>query len=338
MYELHFNLTGKPFQLSPDPDFFYGSRGHKRAMAYLEYGLHQGEGFIVITGEVGAGKTMLARSLLRRIPKDTIHAVQIVSSQLDAEDLLRTVAIGFGLDANAMSKSTLLSQLEQRFQSILSEGKRALLIVDEAQNLSPKAVEELRMLSNFQVENKSLLQSFLIGQPEFREVMQRPEMRQLKQRVTASYHLGPLDPVETKAYIEHRLSRVGWGGTPAFDMQSFAKIAQMTGGIPRRINALCDRLLLACFLGEKSMITASDVDEISTEIADELGTIQLDGRTTQLPPVWQGEAPHQGRQQIGDGVSLVKLEQRLAVVEQTVNLIYANVRGVSSSSSYPTRN
>jgi general secretion pathway protein A len=337
MYESHFGFSGKPFQLSPDPDFFYGSRGHKRAMAYLEYGLHQGEGFIVITGEVGAGKTMLARSLLRRIPKDTIHAVQIVSSQLDAEDLLRTVAIGFGIEANSMSKSALLAQLEHQFQAIMSEGKRALLIVDEAQNLSPKAVEELRMLSNFQVENKSLLQSFLIGQPEFREVMQRPEMRQLKQRVTASYHLGPLDPAETKAYIEHRLTRVGWQGTPTFDMQSFAKIAQMTGGIPRRINALCDRLLLACFLGEKNIVSAVDVDEISTEIADELGTIQLDGRTTQLPPVWKAET-HSSSNGLLDQPSLAKLEQRLAVVEQTVNLIYANIRNNAATNQYPSRN
>jgi general secretion pathway protein A len=334
MYESHFGFSGKPFQLSPDPDFFYGSRGHKRAMAYLEYGLHQGEGFIVITGEVGAGKTMLARSLLRRIPKDTIHAVQIVSSQLDAEDLLRSVALGFGLDSNSMSKSTLLSQLEQQFQMIMAEGKRALLIVDEAQNLSPKAVEELRMLSNFQIENKSLLQSFLIGQPEFREVMQRPEMRQLKQRVTASYHLGPLDPAETKSYVEHRLTRVGWNGTPAFDMQSFAKIAQMTGGIPRRINALCDRLLLACFLGEKNQIGANDVDEISTEIADELGTIQLDGRTTQMPPNWQSPVETQGRFSV-DQPSLAKLEQRLAMVEQTVNLIYSNIRQTAANNPYP---
>jgi general secretion pathway protein A len=336
MYESHFGFSGKPFQLSPDPDFFYGSKGHKRAMAYLEYGLHQGEGFIVITGEVGAGKTMLARSLLRRIPKDTIQAVQIVSSQLDADDLLRSVAIGFGIDANSMSKSALLSNLEQQFQSIASEGKRALLIVDEAQNLSPKAVEELRMLSNFQLENKSLLQSFLIGQPEFREVMQRPEMRQLKQRVTASYHLGPLDPTETKAYIEHRLTRVGWDGRPAFDMQSFAKIAQMTTGIPRRINALCDRLLLACFLGEKNTISAPDVDEISTEIADELGAIQLDGRTTQLPPNWANENLASNRF-TSEQLNLTRVEQRLAVVEQTVNLIYASLRNSSAANSYTPR-
>jgi general secretion pathway protein A len=329
MYESHFGLSSKPFQLSPDPDFFYGSRGHKRAMAYLEYGLHQGEGFIVITGEVGAGKTMLARSLLRRIPKETIHAVQIVSSQLDADDLLRSVAIGFGIDANNLTKSALISQLESQFQAILLDGKRALLIVDEAQNLSPKAVEELRMLSNFQVENKSLLQSFLIGQPEFREVLQRPEMRQLKQRVTASYHLGPLDPTETKAYIEHRLTRVGWSNAPSFDMQAFAKIAQMTTGIPRRINALCDRLMLACFLGEKSTVTATDVDEISTEIADELGTIQLDGRTNQLPPNWQNKSAEL-HSTLQDSSVLTKIEQRLSVIEHTLNITYAHALATSN--------
>jgi general secretion pathway protein A len=337
MYEAHFGFTGKPFQLSPDPDFFFGSRGHKRAMAYLEYGLHQGEGFIVITGEVGAGKTMLARSLLRRIPKESIHAVTIVSSQLDADDLLRSVAIGFGIENSDVSKSTLLARLEAQFQAIFTEGKRALLIVDEAQNLSPRAVEELRMLSNFQSENRSLLQSFLIGQPEFREVMQRPEMRQLKQRVTASYHLGPLDPAETKAYIEHRLNQVGWHGVPSFDMQSFAKIAQMTNGIPRRINALCDRLLLASFLGEKNNLGASDVDEISTEIADELGTIQLSARDSKLPPAWQAEQ-HNLSKQIQEPEALAKLEQRLAIIEHTVNLIYANVRQGNLTNSMPSRN
>jgi general secretion pathway protein A len=336
MYEAHFGFSGKPFQLSPDPDFFYGSRGHKRAMAYLEYGLHQGEGFIVITGEVGAGKTMLARSLLRRIPKDSIHAVQIVSSQLDAEDLLRSVAIGFGIDASSSSKSSLISQLELQFQAIVSEGKRALLIVDEAQNLSPRAVEELRMLSNFQLENKSLLQSFLIGQPEFREVLQRPEMRQLKQRVTASYHLGPLDPAETKAYIEHRLQTVGWQGKPGFDIPAFSKIAQMTGGIPRRINALCDRLMLACFLGDKSVISVADVDEISNEISDELGSIQLDGRPSSLPPNWQAKAEYPQKQDIDNSI-LTQLDKRLAMVEQTVNLIYANSRHSTAAAKYSSQ-
>ena len=146
MYEAFFRLTGKPFQLNPDPDFFYGSRGHRRAMAYLEYGLHQGEGFIVITGEVGAGKTTLVRNLLRRVPSDSVQAAQIVSTQVGADDLLRLVAGSFQLYVAGLDKSSLLQRLEEHFRAMHRTGRRALLVVDEAQNLSPRAVEELKAL------------------------------------------------------------------------------------------------------------------------------------------------------------------------------------------------
>ncbi|MCX7201134.1 MAG: XrtA-associated ATPase [Burkholderiales bacterium] len=271
MYESHFGFTAKPFQLNPDPNFFFGSRGHKRALAYLEYGLHQGEGFIVITGEVGAGKTTLVRGLLRRIHNDSIVPVQIVSTQVDSDDLLRLVASAFGLRAEGEDKATLLTRLEQYFQSLHTDGKRALLIVDEAQNLSPRAVEELRMLSNFQVGTRSLVQSFLVGQPEFRGIMQRPEMRQLKQRVIASYHLGPLDEEETQHYIEHRLRHVGWKENPQFETAAFGSIHGKTGGVPRRINTLCDRLLLAVYLAEKMTVTVDDAESVAKELAEELG-------------------------------------------------------------------
>lgn len=271
MYESHFGFTSKPFQLNPDPDFFFGSRGHKRALAYLEYGLHQGEGFIVITGEVGAGKTTLVRGLLRRIHNDSIVPVQIVSTQVDSDDLLRLVANAFGLRSEGEDKATLLTRLEQHFQGLHADGKRALLIVDEAQNLSPRAVEELRMLSNFQVGTRSLVQSFLVGQPEFRGIMQRPEMRQLKQRVIASYHLGPLDEEETQHYIEHRLRHVGWQDNPQFEASAFKTVHNTTGGVPRRINTLCDRLLLAAFLGEKRAVMSEDVEAVAKELSDELG-------------------------------------------------------------------
>jgi putative secretion ATPase (PEP-CTERM system associated) len=278
MYESHFGLSAKPFQLNPDPDFFFGSRGHKRAMAYLEYGLHQGEGFIVITGEVGAGKTTLLRGLLRRIPADTIVPVQIVSTQVDSDDLLRLVATAFGLPAGGEDKATLLTRLQQHLEGLHAGGRRALLIVDEAQNLSPRAVEELRMLSNFQVGTRSLVQSFLVGQPEFRAIMQRPEMRQLKQRVIASYHLGPLDAEETRHYIEHRLRHVGWVERPGFESSAFNAIHSATEGIPRRINTLCDRLLLAAFLGEKAQITETDVATVAREQQQELGGEEPAGR------------------------------------------------------------
>lgn len=271
MYESHFHLSGKPFQLNPDPDFFFGSRGHKRAMAYLEYGLHQGEGFIVITGEVGAGKTTLVRNLLRRMPRSSVVPVQIVSTQLDADDMLRVVAGSFGIQTPGLGKSDLLLRLEQHLLALHRDGKRALLVIDEAQNLTPRAVEELRMLSNFQVDTRSLLQSFLVGQPEFREIMQRPEMRQLKQRIIASYHLGPLDRAETQLYIEHRLRHVGWKHDPAFEDGAFDRIFAFTEGMPRRINTLCDRLMLGAFLSERHAVSGNDVDEAAREIVDELG-------------------------------------------------------------------
>ncbi len=286
MYETYYGLSGKPFQLNPDPDFFYGSRGHKRAMAYLEYGVHQGEGFIVITGEVGAGKTTLVRNLLRKVPNERVRAAQIVSTQVDADDLLRLAAGGFGIESQGITKSELLLRLEAHFRALHAEGRRALLIVDEAQNLSPRAVEELRMLSNFQVENRSLVQSFLVGQPEFRQIMQHAQMSQLKQRILASYHLGPLDQTETQAYIEHRLRHVGWRHRPGFDAESFERIFIHTAGVPRRINALCDRVLLASFLVERAHIDPQHVDECFAELAEELGP-------SRIPT--PGEAPGNGQ-------------------------------------------
>lgn len=271
MYETYYGLTGKPFQLNPDPAFFFGSRGHKRAFAYLQYGVYQSEGFIVITGEVGAGKTTIVRSLFEQLDRTRLVAGQLVSTQLDADDMLRSIAVAFGLPVRSVDKATLLASLEAFLCQLAIDRKRALLVVDEAQNLTPRAVEELRMLSNFQLGDQALLQSFLIGQPELRTMMQQPQMQQLRQRVTASYHLGPLDKNETQAYIEHRLTHVGWKGDPRFDPATFDLIHVVSGGIPRRINTLCNRLMLAGFLGEKHAFDTNDVQGIAREIREELG-------------------------------------------------------------------
>jgi general secretion pathway protein A len=320
MYEEYFGFSAKPFQLVPDPGFFFGSRGHKRAMAYLNYGLHQAEGFIVITGEVGAGKTTLIRNVLHSLSDQQIVATQIVSSQLNENDLLRTVALGFGLTLIKDTKADILIALSTFFESLLREGKRALLIVDEAQNLSPRAIEELRMLSNFQLGAKSLLQSFLVGQPEFREVMQRPEMKQLKQRVIASFHLGPLDSGETRQYIEHRLSKVGWDRQKLqFDDTSFEKIAEVSNGIPRRINTLCDRLLLATFLAEAHTVTIGLVDEISTEILDELSAIQI---TTPLT----GRLPESWKDSVSAPPANAGRNEQLDRIERSLQLIQAQMQ------------
>jgi putative secretion ATPase (PEP-CTERM system associated) len=269
MYEQFYGLNGKPFQLNPDPSFYFGSRQHRRAMAYLEYGLHQNEGFIVVTGDVGAGKTTILRSLLSKLDADQVVAGQLVSTQLDAEDMLRLAASSFGLKTKGVEKSDLLLSLEAFLVSTSQQGKRALLIIDEAQNLTPRAVEELRMLSNFQLETHALLQSFLVGQPEFRRTMQSPEMSQLRQRVIAACHIGPMDLEETHGYIEHRLKCVGWKGDPQFLAGAFEAIFQGSGGVPRRINSICDRLLLSGFLGGKHDLSRADVEAVTHEIHDE---------------------------------------------------------------------
>jgi putative secretion ATPase (PEP-CTERM system associated) len=271
MYESFYRLTGKPFQLNPDPSFYFASRGHKRAFAYLEYGLYQSEGFIVITGEIGAGKTTIVRSLLEQLDPAKVVAAQIVSTQLDADEMLRAVGVAFGLPVRTVDKAVLLASLEAFLCQLVLDKKRALLVVHEAQNLSDRALEELRMLSNFQVGDQALLQSFLIGQPELRRKMQSAQMQQLRQRVIASYHLGPLDPAETRAYIEHRLRRVNWQNDPEFDPACFDLIHSYTGGIPRQINTLCNRLLLATYLAEKHALAIGDVQAVAHEIDEELG-------------------------------------------------------------------
>jgi putative secretion ATPase (PEP-CTERM system associated) len=271
MYESFYGLTGKPFQLNPDPEFFFGSRGHNRAFAYLQYGLYQSEGFIVITGEIGAGKTTIVRSLLEQLDSTKVAAAQLVSTRLDADDILRAVGIAYGLPVRTVGKAVLLGALEAFFCKLAVDNKRALLVVDEAQNLTPQAIEELRMLSNFQLENKALLQSFLIGQPELRTMMQGPHMQQLRQRIIASYHLGPLDKDETQAYVEHRLKHVGWSGDPSFEPGCFEQIHTVTGGVPRRINTLCNRLLLAGYIAERHTLGTPDVQNIAREMREELG-------------------------------------------------------------------
>ncbi len=269
MYEAFYGLTSKPFQLNPDPNFFFGSKQHRRAKAYLEYGVSRNEGFIVITGEIGAGKTTVLRSLIEGLNGSNVIAGHLVTTQLGAEDTLRMVGAAFGFRVKDVPKSELLITLEAFLISQTSKGKRCLLVVDEAQNLTPRAVEELRMLSNFQFGNQALLQSFLIGQPEFREILQRPEMEQFRQRVAATCHIGPLDIEETQHYIQHRLKCAGSTGKPVFGPGSFDAIFKATGGIPRRINSVCDRLLLLGFLANRVDLTVDDVNEVTREMAQE---------------------------------------------------------------------
>lgn len=285
MYEAFYGLAVKPFQLNPAPEFYFASKQHRRVMAYLEYGVHQNEGFIVVTGEVGAGKTTLVRGLLAALDKTKVVAAQLVSTQLDAEDTLRMVAAAYGVRFKDLAKADLLLSLEAFFVDIARRGMRCLLIVDEAQNLTPRAVEELRMLSNFQFESHALLQTFLVGQPEFRTIMLSPQMTQLRQRVIAGCHLGPLDKEDVGAYIQHRLERAGGKGEPAFEDSAYDAVFSASSGIPRRINAICDRLLLMGFLSSKKLFSSADVDEVAAEINEgAMGAVRAVGKEKLMAP------------------------------------------------------
>ncbi|MEY2686530.1 MAG: hypothetical protein RL375_728 [Pseudomonadota bacterium] len=273
MYEAFYGLSSPPFQLNPDPAFYFNSRGHGHALAYLRYGVSQGEGFIIVTGEIGAGKTTLVRTLLDELDRKQVVAAQIVSTQLESGDLLQAIITAFGIPSQGNSKAYTIATLEAFLTTLAAQGRRALLIVDEAQNLNPGAVEELRMLSNFQLGNHSLLQSFLVGQPELRRILEMPTMEQLRQRVSASCHLGPLDADETRAYVQHRLQRVGWNGRPAFSGAAFDELFRWSGGVPRRINRLANRVMLAAFLEARESVDPKLVETTARELRNEIGEV-----------------------------------------------------------------
>ena len=365
MYEAFYGLNNKPFQLNPDPSFYFGSKQHRRAKAYLDYGVSRNEGFIGITGEIGAGKTTLLRALIEDLHGSNVVVGHLVTTQLGAEDTLRMVGASFGFKVKDVPKSELLITLEAFLISQTSKGKRCLLIVDEAQNLTPRAVEELRMLSNFQFGNQALMQSFLVGQPEFREILQRPEMEQFRQRVAATCHIGPLDLDETQHYIEHRLKCAGSTGKPSFEPAAFEAIFKASGGIPRRINSVCDRLLLAGFLANKVHLGLADVNEVVQEFAHEadvpvrriatppdsvVGELSAAGPTThaavldvdlsnlQLDPAAAGTMSRQLNRLAGEqrGDQLQRVERGLLRLERTNLQLLAMLQQLVSAVKKPT--
>ena len=270
MYKKYYNLHRNPFQMTPDPSIFFASTGHKRALSYLQYGLSQGEGFIVITGDIGTGKTTIVKNLIAGLDQRTYIAKELVTTQLKELDLIEMICESFELISEGLSKAALLNQFKAFLSSANKLGRRVVLVVDEVQNLPIKTIEELRMLSNFQSNNKPLIQSFLVGQKEFVDILQTKELEQLRQRVIASCHLGPLSSDETKFYINYRLAEAGWQGNQLFDDQAMQIIHELTDGVPRRINVFCDRILLFGYLEEVTYFTKEHINIVSDELADEI--------------------------------------------------------------------
>lgn len=267
MYSEHYGLTARPFQLTPDPRFYFDSATHKKAMAYLGYGLAQGEGFIVITGDIGTGKTTLVGHLMATIDSARLTAVKIVSTQIEGDDMLRMTAQAMGLATENVEKAQILDRIERFLVGQAHGGKRTLLIVDEAQNLPVSALEELRMLSNFQVGGQALLQIFLLGQPEFRTKLSGTDrLEQLRQRVIATHHLEPMQANEIEPYIIHRLSLVGWQGNPRFAPEAFARMYAHSEGVPRRLNALASRVMLFGAIEQRTMIDGADVAAVIADM------------------------------------------------------------------------
>ena len=271
MYDDHYGLSGRPFALTPDPKFWFDTATHRKAMAYLGYGLSQGEGFIVITGDVGAGKTTLVGHLMATIDRERLHVIKLVSSQIEADDLLRMVATGLGVETAGLMKAQLLVAIERGLHSVARSGRRTLLIVDEAQALHNGALEELRMLSNFQAGGHALLQIFLLGQPEFRAALHGGErLEQLRQRVIAMHHLDPMGPEEVEPYVMHRLSLVGWNGRPRFTADAFAALYRGSDGVPRRLNQLAGRVLLLGAIEQVEVIDGRVVDAVIADIGGDM--------------------------------------------------------------------
>jgi general secretion pathway protein A len=269
MYDQYYGLTGRPFQLTPDPQYYFESATHRKALSYLGYGLAQGEGFIVITGEVGAGKSTLVSHLMQSVDKARLTAATIVTSQLDGLDMVHMAAESFGIDTRGLDKASTLKSIENFLHAEARTGRRCLLIVDEAQNLSVDALEELRMLSNFQLGSSALLQIFLLGQPEFRDLVRdAAELEQLRQRVIATHHLEPMDASEVEPYIVHRLARAGWNGRPQITADAYTALYAETGGVPRKLNTLMNRVML---MGAVEQVDVLDGALVEAVIADMAG-------------------------------------------------------------------
>jgi general secretion pathway protein A len=265
MYERFYRLRERPFALTPDPDYLYPSRVHKEALSYLRYGIESHAGFVVITGAIGSGKTTLLQTMLRGLDAQTTVA-RVMNTLLDPRELLESAMIDLGLDPEGKSKPSMLRTFGEFLVNERTAGRLVLLVIDEAQNLTLPALEEIRMLSNLETEKSKLLQIILIGQPDLRDKLDRPELEQLRQRITVSYHLEALEAEETSRYINHRLARASIGAPLEFPRDVTDRIHERSSGVPRLINVIADATLVFGYGEERSEIDATLIEEVIADL------------------------------------------------------------------------
>jgi general secretion pathway protein A len=283
MYAEYFGLKREPFSIAPDPRYLFMSERHREALAHLLYGVRGGGGFVLLTGEIGAGKTTVCRCFLEQVPK-RCNVAYIFNPKLTAIELLQSVCEEFRIPVtlNGLAAPTAKEYLDPLNEFLLAThatGQSSVLIIDEAQNLSADVLEQLRLLTNLETNERKLLQIILIGQPELREMLARPELEQLAQRVIARFHLEPLTEIETAHYIKHRLSVAGMSGLIPFDREARKRIHDLSRGVPRRINLLCDRALLGAYATGRERVDKTIVDKAAREVFD----IKDGGAATHLP-------------------------------------------------------
>jgi len=265
IYCEHFGLIRPPFELTPDPTFLYLSEVHREGLATLVYGVQAGKGFVMLTGEVGTGKTTLLHALLAQLQPST-HAAFIFNPRLEPLDFFRILLAELDLVPTGNTKAEYLLQLNEFLIERLSKNEQTLLIIDEAQNLSAEMLEEVRLLSNLETSSSKLIQILLVGQPELKTMLKRPDLRQLKQRIAISQHLAPLNELETKDYVENRLRTAGFTGNRLFRRGALKTLYQVSSGTPRLINSVCDSALLLGFVRQKTIINAGIIQEVAADL------------------------------------------------------------------------
>lgn len=324
MYTKFFGLQKKPFILTPDPEFLYLSRVHDLAITHLEYGLVQNAGFLALTGEVGAGKTTLLKYLFDRV-KDSLDIAMIFNTNLPPQALLEMLVKEFEVDCPSNGRSDIYDALFKHFLDQYSRHSRCVIVVDEAQNLPNETFEELRMLSNLEVDDDFLIQIVLVGQPELRERLAHPSLTQLTQRISVYFHLSPLHPTEVKTYIAHRLKIAGYsGGEPLFTDEALAFLEEVSQGIPRVINSLCDACLLYAFADEIPQVSRDLVEKVVSDnqllFARHQGDSPENGKKFSVEASAH-PAPLQDSSELK--ATLARVSQRLESMEMRLNALEA---------------